>query len=105
MSKPTAKAMRAELKKPAKPKFTQEQKDAAELEKRLSSVKDYCLIDAKRTSKDACVAAANEYGVDLMYASRTIITATHLLDVEIREHKKTKKALAAAQKELKALKK
>ena len=103
MSRPTAKALNVALanKKPSKPKLTQEQKDAAALEKKLSDVPAYFSIDAKRTSKDACVAAANEYGANLVCTQRSVVAITHQLDIEIREHKATAKALKAAQRKLK----
>ena len=103
MSKPTAKAMRASLAS-KKPKLTQAQKDAALLEKELAEVEPYSPIDAKRTSKDACVAAANEAMAAAFSWHSSFIREAHYCDIEKREHKATKKALAAALKEIKQLK-
>ena len=99
MTKPTAKALRASL-APKKPKLTQAQKDASFLEKSLAEVEPYSPIDAKRTSKDACVAAANEAMAAVFTWHSSFVREAHYLTIEKREHKATKKALATALRDL-----
>lgn len=101
MSKPTAKAMRAELAKPKKPKLTQQQVDDANLQKKLAAIPSYYPIDAKRTSKEACVAAANECGARIEVMRQNAAMLEHLLEIERREHKKTKALLRKYQPKVK----
>lgn len=106
MSKPTAKAMRVKPAKvtkvtSSKPKVTQEQKDQAELDRRLSEVQPFQPLNGRTTPKEDAVKIANGLGETDYYLRRSLTTVLHALDVEIREHKRTKALLRKYQPKIK----
>ena len=103
MTKPTAKALRATLAS-KKPALTQVQKDAALLKKKLAEVAPFEPISEKSTKKEDAVKMANSLGEANFYLNRGAVASIVQIETLYRDLKATKKALAAAQKELKQLK-